>query len=114
MSTHKPRHAEMAPHSASQNMPAPAGGAHASEALSNSASEGACLIERISYKVTQAAQATGLSRYVIYDAIRDKQLAAYEPNPGGDFLILAEDLRTWIKRYPAQPRVRGRRGASET
>jgi excisionase family DNA binding protein len=63
--------------------------------------------ERIAYKVAQAARATGVSRYVLYDAIRARQLPAFEPNPGGDFLILAEDLRAWVKRHPAKPRRRG-------
>ena len=61
-------------------------------------------IERISYKVSQAAEATGVSRYVLYSAIRNEELQAFQPNPGGDFLVLRDDLREWITRYRANPR----------
>jgi hypothetical protein len=64
------------------------------------------LIERISYKVSQAAKATGISRYVLYSAIRREQLHAFQPNEGGDLLILVEDLRAWIRRHPARPRTK--------
>lgn len=57
--------------------------------------------ERIAYKVSQAARAVGFSRYVLYDAIREGHLRAYQPMPGGDLIIIAEDLRAWIMRRPA-------------
>jgi excisionase family DNA binding protein len=57
--------------------------------------------ERIAYKVSQAARAIGFSRYVLYDAIREGHLRAYQPMPGGDLVIVAEDLRAWIMRRPA-------------
>jgi hypothetical protein len=63
-------------------------------------------IERISYKVSQAAKATGISRYVLYSAIRHEKLRAFQPNEGGDLLILVEDLRAWIRRHPAPPRTK--------
>jgi excisionase family DNA binding protein len=61
-------------------------------------------IERIAYTVSQAAEAVGLSRYVLYDAIRAKELAAHQANEKARILILAEDLRAWVTRMPAQPR----------
>ncbi|MFL6601900.1 MAG: helix-turn-helix domain-containing protein [Steroidobacteraceae bacterium] len=63
-------------------------------------------IERISYKVSQAAKATGISRYVLYSAIRREHLRAFQPNEGGDLLILVEDLRAWIRGHPAGPRTK--------
>jgi excisionase family DNA binding protein len=62
--------------------------------------------ERISYKVSEAAKVAGVSRYVLYDAIRAGDLRAWQPNPRGDRLILAEDLRAWVTRFPAPVRTR--------
>jgi excisionase family DNA binding protein len=62
-------------------------------------------VERVSYKVSQAAAATGISRYVLYDAIREGRLLAFQPTIGGDILILAEHLRAWITRRPVQSRI---------
>jgi excisionase family DNA binding protein len=62
-------------------------------------------IERVSYKVSQAAAATGVSRYVLYDAIRDGHLLAFQPTVGGDILILSEHLRAWITQRPVSPRT---------
>jgi hypothetical protein len=62
--------------------------------------------DRIAYPVLEAAQAIGRSRYVLYDAIRRKELPAYQQSEDSDFLVLAEDLRAWVTRLPAQPRRR--------
>jgi excisionase family DNA binding protein len=56
---------------------------------------------RISYKVTEAAKMVGLSRYVLYDAIRNMELPAYRPSPRGDFVLLPDDLRAWVTRFRA-------------
>jgi excisionase family DNA binding protein len=56
---------------------------------------------RISYKVVEAADIVGVSRYVLYEAIRNRELSAYRPNPRSDLLLLADDLRTWVTRFRA-------------
>ena len=61
----------------------------------------------IAYKVSAAAAMLGVSRYVLYEAIREQQLHAYRPSARSDFMILAEDLRDWVARYPARPKGRG-------
>ena len=60
---------------------------------------------RVSYKVSQAARVTGLSRGAIYQAIRRGDLQVFEPIPGGDWVILAADLREWLTRRRVSPRV---------
>lgn len=52
--------------------------------------------DRVAYKVAQAADAIGYSRYVLYGAIRRGELAVYQPYKGADWLILADDLRAWV------------------
>ena len=52
--------------------------------------------ERLAYTVTQAAQAIGLSRYAIYDAINDGELTAFAVRKQCKRLILVEDLRRWV------------------
>jgi excisionase family DNA binding protein len=64
--------------------------------------------ERISYKVAQAAEAVGYSRYVLYDAINRQELPAYQPYEGADILILKEDLHAWVTRRTAQTKGRSR------
>jgi len=56
---------------------------------------------RISYTIAEAAKLVGYSRYVLYDAIRNGELVAYRPNPGGDLRVLADDVREWVTRFPA-------------
>lgn len=68
------------------------------------------MIERIAYTVAEAAKAVGLSRYVLYGAIRRGELLAYQAREEANYLILAEDLRAWITRMPAQ-RQPGRENA---
>jgi excisionase family DNA binding protein len=58
-------------------------------------------VNRISYKVAEAADIVGLSRYVLYEAIRNQKLPAYRPSPRSDLLLLADDLRTWVTRFRA-------------
>ena len=57
----------------------------------------------IAYKVSKAAEMLGVSRYRLYEAIRDQELRAYRPNARADLMILPEDLREWVTRYPVQP-----------
>jgi len=64
--------------------------------------------ERISYPVSEAAVAVGRSRYVLYDAIRRNELVAYQQSEDSDYLVLAEDLRAWVTRMPAQHQSRRR------
>jgi excisionase family DNA binding protein len=56
---------------------------------------------RISYKVIEAAKMVGLSRYLLYDAIRNLELPAYRPSPRGDLVLLPDDLRAWVTRFRA-------------
>lgn len=67
-------------------------------------------IERIAYPVAEAAAAIGRSRYVLYDAIRRKELPAYQSHSGAEFLILVDDLRAWVTRHAAEPQPRKSRG----
>ena len=41
---------------------------------------------RISYKISEAAKLVGLSRYVLYDAIRNRELPAYRPSRRSDLV----------------------------
>ena len=50
----------------------------------------------IAYKVSKAAAMVGISRYLLYDAIRHRELRAYRPNARSDLMILPEDLREWV------------------
>ena len=60
---------------------------------------------RIAVSVTEAARATGYSREAILKAIcRDKKLVASRPGGNGDYRILVEDLREWL-RGAGQPQV---------
>jgi excisionase family DNA binding protein len=63
--------------------------------------------EPIAYRVSQAAALLGMSRYVLYEAIRDEELRAYRPKKGSDLRILPEDLREWVTRHPARPKGLG-------
>ena len=56
---------------------------------------------RISYKISEAAKLVGLSRYVLYDAIRNRELPAYRPSPRSDLVVLPEDVRIWVTRFRA-------------
>jgi excisionase family DNA binding protein len=58
-------------------------------------------INRISYKVSEAADIVGLSKWVLYEAIRNRELPAYRPSPRSDLLLLGDDLRTWVTRCRA-------------
>jgi excisionase family DNA binding protein len=58
----------------------------------------------IAYKVSTAASMVGISRYLLYEAIRDQELRAYRPRARSDLMILAEDLREWVTRYPVRPK----------
>jgi excisionase family DNA binding protein len=52
--------------------------------------------ERLAFSVAQAAQAVGLSRFALYDAINDGELTAFAVRKRGKRLILREDLLRWI------------------
>lgn len=54
--------------------------------------------EQISLKVSDAARACGVSRYVIYDAINKGELPFTDPYENGDRLVLKSDLESWLKR----------------
>lgn len=54
----------------------------------------------IAYKVAKAAAVVGMSRYLLYEAIRNQELRAFRPKPRADLMILAEDLREWVTRHP--------------
>ena len=55
---------------------------------------------RISYKVSEASAACGLSTGVLYTAIRQNQLPAYQADPRGEMLVLKKDLFAYITRHP--------------
>jgi hypothetical protein len=55
----------------------------------------------IAYKVAKAAAMVGMSRYLLYEAIRNQELRAFRPRPRADLMILPEDLREWVTRHPA-------------
>ena len=56
----------------------------------------------IACKVSTAAAMFGVSRYRLYEAIRDQELPAYRPRKGSDLMILIEDLRDWVTRHPVE------------
>jgi hypothetical protein len=59
----------------------------------------------IAYKVAKAATVVGMSRYLLYEAIRNQELRAFRPKPRADLMNLAEDLREWVNRHPADGRL---------
>lgn len=59
----------------------------------------------IAYKVAKAAALVGMSRYLLYEAIRNQELRAFRPKPRADLMILAEDLREWVTRHPVDGRI---------
>lgn len=52
----------------------------------------------IAYKVRQAAELVGISKFLLYDAIKAGQLPVTRAHPRGDMLILADDLHGWLAR----------------
>ena len=71
--------------------------------LSNNREVSLMCVERIAYPVSEAANVVGRSRYVLYDAIKRKELPAYQQSERSDYLVLVEDLRAWVTRFPARP-----------
>jgi len=61
----------------------------------------------MAYKVSRAAAMLGISRYVLYEAIRLQELRAYQPSTRSDFMILAEDLRNWVTGHQVHPNGSG-------
>ena len=57
-------------------------------------------IPRISYKVAEASDASGIGAGVLYAAIRRNQLKAYQPTPKGQMIVMLEDLIAYITRFP--------------
>ncbi len=60
----------------------------------------------VSYKVSEAAQVSGLTTGVLYAAIRENRLEAFQPTPEGHMLILSKHLLAYITRYPVNARAR--------
>lgn len=63
---------------------------------------------KISYTVSEAVAATGLSEWTIRDAIKGGYLRARrkpypdgKPNENGMYLILHADLEAWVAEMPA-------------
>lgn len=59
-------------------------------------------IQRITLAVEEAAEATGLSRTRIFNAIRDGELTARKA--GRVTLIEAAELARWIRTFPTRGR----------
>jgi excisionase family DNA binding protein len=53
----------------------------------------------LSYKIGDAARATGASRRRLYRAIENKKLTARKD--GRATLVLADELQAWLKSLPA-------------
>jgi acyl dehydratase len=58
---------------------------------------------RMAYKVSEAARLVGISRYVLYEAIRNQELRAYSYSPRGDLRLLPGDLYAWVTRFGPRP-----------
>lgn len=58
---------------------------------------------RRAYKVSEAAKLVGISRYVLYKAIRNHELPAYRRSAQSDFRLLPDDLRAWVTRLQGSP-----------
>ena len=54
-------------------------------------------VERICYSVLEAAAATGYSETRIRKSIREGHLKAGRPGGKGDYRILTEDLKSWLR-----------------
>lgn len=66
------------------------------------------MIERIALTVAEAAKAVGMTRWVIYGAIKRGELAAYQANKNSTFFVLPEELRAWVTRLRVSPQQRER------
>ena len=54
-------------------------------------------MERICYSVAEAAEATGYSETRIRRSIREGHLKAGRPGGKGDYRILTDDLKSWLR-----------------
>lgn len=57
-------------------------------------------VPRIAYKVAEASDASGIGAGVLYAAIRENQLQAYQPTRKGQMVVLRKDLIAYITRFP--------------
>jgi excisionase family DNA binding protein len=55
------------------------------------------LENRLALSVREAAQATGYSREAVQRAILDRKLVASRPGGKGDYRILLDDLKEWLR-----------------
>ncbi len=78
--------------------------------LLESSSKRATAVRKISYTVTEAAEATGLSKKVLWRLIQTGDLRAIRPRTAkiergqriemkGDMLIMADDLMSYLKEH---------------
>jgi excisionase family DNA binding protein len=54
--------------------------------------------EKLAYRVSEAAALISVSRYRLYDAIRDGEIPYIRLTPNGDMRIAAADLHAWLER----------------
>jgi len=58
------------------------------------------VVRPFSYKIREAAVASGLSTGVLYAAIRQNRLPAFQPHPRAEMLVFRKHLIAFITRFP--------------
>lgn len=54
--------------------------------------------EPLTYRVIHAAQLVGVSKYLLYEAIKTGDLPVVRLHPKAEMRILADDLHGWLAR----------------
>jgi hypothetical protein len=57
-------------------------------------------VRPFSYKIREASAASGLSTGVLYAAIRQNRLPAFQPHPRAEMLVFRKHLIAFITRFP--------------
>jgi excisionase family DNA binding protein len=57
--------------------------------------------EHFAFSVTEAAELVGISRYTLYEFIREGALPVFRLAPKGDLRITADDLKAWVEKNRA-------------
>ncbi len=57
---------------------------------------------------------SGLTTGVLYAAIRENRLEAFQPTPEGHMLILRRHLLAYVTRFPVNERARASEGSCDS
>jgi hypothetical protein len=59
---------------------------------------GSVVIEKLAYSVGEAAASAGISRSLMWDLLRSREVKSFSPNGRRRRLIYVDDLRDWLLR----------------